>query len=185
MMQNKRLALLGGGLVLFISAAAFIGGKLLNQRMDPIAPHAPFSGDFRSMILPAPELPSTLPDVTGSFVERRDNTIIIETKSLETRNVVSVSPANERRQSGPSVEVVITGKTLIYRETTHPREPLSAENQTIQQTVEQTTLEDLDSQSMMMVWGRKSGDRIIADVLMYSDLVNIKSAIFEDCEICP
>jgi hypothetical protein len=185
MMQNKKLALLVGGLVLFISAAAFIGGKLLNQRMDPVAPDAPFRGDFRSMILPAPELPATLPDVTGSFVERQDNMIVIETKSLETSSVVSVSPANTRRQSGPRVEVVITGKTLTFRETTHPSEPLSAENQTIQQTVEQATLEDLDSQSMLMVWGRKNGDRIIAEVLMYSDLVNIKSAIFEDCEICP
>jgi hypothetical protein len=41
------------------------------------------------------------------------------------------------------------------------------------------------SQAMIMVWRRKSGDRIIAEVLMYSDLVAVKSAIFEDCEICP
>ena len=137
------------------------------------------------MILPAPELPPTLPDVTGSFVERQDNTIIIESKSLDTGSVVSVLPANTKRQSGPRVEVVVTGETLIYRETTHPSERISAENQTIQQTVEQAMLDDLDFQSMMMVWGRKSGDRVIVEVLMYSDLASIKGAIFKDCKICP
>jgi hypothetical protein len=83
------------------------------------------------------------------------------------------------------VEVVVSGETMIYRETTNPSEPLSAENQTIRQTVESATLDDLDARSMVMVWGRKSGDRVIAEVLMYSDLVAVKSAIFEDCEICP
>jgi hypothetical protein len=153
--------------------------------MNPVAIGAPFTGDFRSMILPALELPTTLLEVTGAFVERQDNTIIVETKSLETGGVVPVSSENAKSQTGPLVEVVVTGETMTYQETTQPDEPLSAENQTIQQTVEPATLDDLDSQSMMMVWGRKSGDRIIADVLMYSDLVAIKSAIFKDYEICP
>ena len=74
---------------------------------------------------------------------------------------------------------------MIYRETTDPSEPRSAKNQTIHQTVETATLDDLDSHSMIMVWGRKSGDRVMAEVLVYSDLVAVKSAIFEDCEICP
>jgi hypothetical protein len=63
---------------------------------------------------------------------------------------------------------------MIYRETTNPSEPLSVKNQTIHPTVEPATLEDLDSQSMIMVWGRKSGDRVIAEVLLYSDLVAVK-----------
>ena len=137
------------------------------------------------MIVPAPELPTTSPEVTGAFVERQDNTIIIETKSLETGSIVYVSPAGTKNQSGPQVEIIVTNETTIYRETTQPSQPLSAENQTIQQTVEQATLDDLDSQSMIMVWGRRSGDRMIAEVLMYSDMVAIKSAIFKDCEICP
>jgi hypothetical protein len=73
---------------------------------------------------------------------------------------------------------------MIYRDTTEPSEPLSSKNQTIRQTVELATLDDLDSQSMIIVWGRKNGDRVIAEVLVYSDLVAVKSAIFEDCEIC-
>jgi hypothetical protein len=137
------------------------------------------------MILPAPELPTTLPDVTGPFIARQDHTIIIEMKSLETDSLNTSSPANRRNQSGPQVEVVVTSQTMSYRETTQPDEPLSTQNQTIQQTVEPATLDNLDSQSMIMARGRRSGDRVIAEVLMYSDLVAVKSVIFEDCEICP
>jgi hypothetical protein len=179
-MQNKKLIFIMIVLVLLAGAAAFIGARL-NHPADLARLGAPFEGDFRSMIVPAPELPTTLPDVTGAFVERQDNTLTIETKSLQTSAIVSTSSGNAKSQTGPLVEVVATGETIIYRETTQPDQPLSAENQ----TVEQATLDDLDSQSMLMVWGRRSGDRIIAEVLMYSDLVAVKSAIFKDCEICP
>jgi hypothetical protein len=184
-MQNKKLFPVLGLLVVVVGVAAFMGGKLLDRQFDPPALGAPFEGDFRSMIVPAPELPTTLPEVTGPFVGRQDNTIFVEIKSMDTGGIVAASPADTKSQSGPQVEVVITGETLIYRETTQPSEPLSAENQTILQTVERATLDDLDSQAMIMVWGRKSGDRMIGEVLMYSDLVTVKSAIFEDCAICP
>lgn len=183
-MQSRKLFFILGSLVV-VGAAAFIGGRLLTQRGDPVGLGAPFQGDFRSMIVPAPELPTAPPEVTGPFVEQQDNTIIVETKSLQTGGIGSASSPNTKSQTGPLVEVVVTSETMIYRETTQPSEALSSENQTIQQTVEQATLDELDSQSMIMVWGRKSGDRVIAEVLMYSDLVAVKSAIFEDCEICP
>lgn len=185
-MTNKKLILIMGILILLVGVSAFIGGTLLSRsigQVDSVSLGAPFEGDFRSMIIAAPELPSTSPEVTGAFVGRQDNTITVETKSLEVGG--PIADVDMKSQSGPQVEVVISSKTVIYRETTQPGEPLSAENQTIQQTVEQATLNDLDARSMVMVWGRKSGDRIIADVLMYSDLVAIKGAIFKDCEICP
>lgn len=184
-MQNKNLVLAVCVFLLLVGAAAFLGAALLNHRTGPDGLGVPFEGDFRSMVVPAPELPTAQPDVTGPFIERKDNTIVVELKSLEAGSIVSTSSAGTKNQSGPLVEVVITNQTTIYRETTQPTEPLSAENQTILQTVEAATLDDLDSRSMIMVWGRKSGDRVIAEVLMYSDLVAVKSAIFEDCEICP
>ena len=107
------------------------------------------------MIVPAPELPTTLPEVTGPFVGRQDNTITVEIKSLGSSGIVAASPADTKSQSGPQVELVVTGETLIYRETTQPSEPLSAEKQTILQTVAQGTLDELDPQAMVMVWGAK------------------------------
>jgi hypothetical protein len=180
-MQRKRLLLVFGVLVLLVGAA-FLGGRLLNQRVHPVGVGGPFGGeDLRSIILPAPELPGTPPEITGAFIQRHDNTITVETKSLEAGSRVS----NSKNQNGPQVEVVVTSGTMIYRETTGPSEPFSAENQTVQQTVQEATLDDLDPQSMITVWGRKSGNRVVAEVLMYSNLTEIKRAIFEDCEICP
>jgi hypothetical protein len=106
-------------------------------------------------------------------------------KSLEASGMALSLPASMRNQRGSQVEVVLISETMIYRETTDPSEPLSAKNQTIHQTVKPATLDNLDWQSMIVAWGRKSGDRVIAEVLVYSDLVAAKSAIFENCEICP
>jgi hypothetical protein len=181
-MQKQRLVLAVGALVLWVGAAAYLGGVYLNQRIHPVGFGRTFGDeDLRSILLPAPELPAIPPEITGAFIQRRDNTITVETKSLEAGGFVSTS----KNQSGPRVEVIVTNGTLIYQETTQPGQPFSAENPTVQQTVEEATLDDLDPQVMITVWGRKSGDRVVAEVLMYSNLAEIKRAIFEDCEICP
>ena len=177
-MQNKKLILILGALILFVGAAPFLGGRFLNQTVDP-------AGSISVTIVPAGELPQTSPEVTGSFVEQRDNSIIVESRSLHTGGAVAIPAAGTTREGGPRVEMVVTSGTIIYRETTQLSAPLSEENRTIQQTVEEASLEDLGARSMLMVWGRKSGDRITAEVLMYSDIVAIKGSIFEDCEICP
>lgn len=170
------MILVMGVLVLVVGATAFMAGRFLNQRISPV-------GSVSVSINPATELPATQPDATGPFIERRDNSIIVETKSLQTGGAVSSS--DTKSQSGPHVEVVITSETMIYRETTQLSEPLSGGHQTIQQTVEEATLHDLGPESVLMVWGRRSGDRIIAEVLMYSNTVMIKTELFEDCEACP
>ncbi|MCI0550433.1 MAG: hypothetical protein L0287_05725 [Anaerolineae bacterium] len=170
-MQNKKLILVLVFIVLVVGAAAFIGGRFLNQNFSS-------TGSVSVTLIPAIELPITLPDVTGAFIERRDNIIIVETKSLG-------ASAGTRSEGGPQIEVIITSETIIYRETTQLGEPLSGGNQTIQQTVEEAALDGINPQSMVMVWGRKSGDRIITVVLMYSDTVMIKRELFEDCEACP
>lgn len=177
-MQNKRLIVVLGILVLLVGAAAFIGGRFLNQGLGS-------AGSITVTIVPAMELPTTSPEVTGPFIERQDNAVIVESKSLQAGGGGALPAPGARREAGPLVEVLVTSQTVIYRETTHLSEPLSEETQTIQQTVEETTLDDLNSESMVMVWGRRSGDRIVAEVLMYSQIAMIKSNIFEDCESCP
>ena len=177
-MQNKRLIVILGILVLIVGAAAFIGGRFLNHGLGS-------AGSIAVTIVPAMELPITSPEVTGPFIERRDNAMIVESKSLQAGGGGAPPAPGARREAVPLVEVLVTSQTVIYRETTHLSEPLSEETKTIQQTVVETTLDDLNTESMIMVWGRRSGDRIIAEVLMYSQTVIIKRAIFEDCETCP
>lgn len=185
-MQNKKLIFIMGGLVLLVGAAAFLAGRMLNSNINPLGLFGlGGKGDVMSIsinIIPADELPKTQPEVTGLFMERKDKTIVIQSVSLKAGGggmvvekgggeVVAGSPVDT--DSGPKVEVVVTNETTIYRETTEFGEPQDG-NETIQQTVEESTLDDLNSQSMVTVWGRKSGDRIIAEVLFYSNPVFFK-----------
>jgi hypothetical protein len=48
------------------------------------------------------------------------------------------------------------------------------EGQKIQQTVEEGSLDDVGQSSMLTVWGKKTGDRFIAEVLVYSPPAFIK-----------
>jgi hypothetical protein len=193
-MQNKKLIIILGIVVIVVGAAAFIAGRLLNQGVGPMGLGLPFGRGGGPMTVsirmePASELPKTQPNVVGQFEERRDNIVIVSSISMKAGGggvVVSVnkddgggdnegettagSPADN---SGPKMEVVVTKDTIIYKDTTEPPAP-SGGNQNIQQTVGEGTLDDLTSNSFITVWGRKSGDRIIAEVLLYSQPVIFK-----------
>ena len=185
-MSNKRLIFILSGLVLIVGGAAFLAGRLLNQKVGPAGPGGPLGSDggsFSVQLIPAEELPKTQPEVTGSFVERKDKTIVLTSAPLETGGggVVVDSQSSKdgddgeslttkEMPSGPKVEVVVTSETILYRDTTD-----FGEGGTIQETVGEGTLDDLNSNSMLRVWGRKSGDRIIADVLFYSSPMVITS----------
>ncbi|MEO5886721.1 MAG: hypothetical protein ABIQ77_03580 [Anaerolineales bacterium] len=192
-MQNKKLMIIMGLLVLVVGAAAFVGGRMLNGGVNPLgllgmpmAGAGPMSVSIS--LKPAPELPTTDPEVLGLFAERQDNTLFVQTFSMDKGGggvVISSSADGEGgdgeavagspidTNSGPKVEVVITNDTIIYRETTEISGPPSG-NQTVQQTVEESTLDQLTTESFVTVWGRKSADRVIADVLFYSNPVMFK-----------
>lgn len=169
-MQSKKLYFILGIAVLVVGAAAFIAGRLLNPGVGPLGLLGPAGGGDGISILPAEELPKTPAEVEGLFVERQDNIIFIETSGPGGDGAAG-SPVG--MGGGPKEEVVVTSETLIYHDTTQPpsQRPTRENNPPIQQTVEKGTLDELAiSQSLVMVWGRKSGDRIIAEVLVYSDL---------------
>jgi hypothetical protein len=189
-MQNKKLYIILAVVVIIVAASAFVGGRLLNGQVGSLG-FLPFgNGGMVSLsvnMTPAPELPTTQPDATGTFAERKDNTITIQTISMEMGKgggvVVAVGaedggvPSTSGMDAdGPKVEVVVTNQTKIYRDATDMGEPPTSGNQTItvQQVVEPGTLDDLKSQTMLMVWGRKNGDRIIADVISYSNPIIFK-----------
>jgi hypothetical protein len=186
-MQNKRVILVMGVLILMVGAAAFVGGRMLNGNVNPLGLLG-LRGNGKMIsvminVIPAEELPKTPPEIMGQFVERKDNTILVQSLSLKSGagGVVvekgggeAIAGSRVEPDSGPKVEIVITNETVIYRETTEIGKPNPGEKQTVQQTVEESTLEGLTSDSMVTVWGRKSGDRIIADVLFYSNPVMVK-----------
>ena len=185
-MQNKKLIVTLAILVLLVGTAAFIGGRMLNGKIGPLGLGMPIGGgDVMSVsvqVTPAPELPTREPEVRGLFVERKDNSVFVSAISMEAGGkgfVIQNGGDGEQSVSGPEAtgpkkEVLITGETTIYLENTKFPEPSSGENQVIQQTVTEGSLDDLTSQSFVSVWGRKSGDRIIAEVLFISNPVIFK-----------
>ena len=190
-MQNKKLIVGLSILVILVGAAAFIGGRMLNGTVGPMGLGSLLGGNGGMVsisveVTPAPELPTTQPDVIGSFVDRKDKTIVIQSVPMNAGQgggfvvvsggegeAVAGSPLDN---GGPKVEVVVNNETKIYIETTQPLSvpPTSGETQVLQQTVDEGSLDDLTSQSFVSVWGRKSGDRIIAETLFISNPVMFK-----------
>jgi hypothetical protein len=185
-MQNRKLFVILGIIVVLVGAAAFLGGRMLNGNVGPLGLGMPLGkGDMMAVsvqVTAAPELPTTKPDVTGLFIERKDNSIFVSAISMEAGGkgfVVQSGRDGEQsisgpKADGPKTEVVLTSETTIYLENTKFPEPKPSEDQVIQQTVTEGSLDDLTSQSFVTVWGRKSGDRIIAEVLFISNPVMFK-----------
>lgn len=168
-------------LVIILVAAAFVGGQLLN-RANPLAGGPNGQGIFVSsegagggermevqlQVTPAPELPTRQPDATGLFVSREDNSLFIGTGNV-TMMVNSEGEASSSYE-GPVVEIVVTGDTQVYKEVSNfPGPPTDGETvQVLQQEVAEGTIEEIGDDGHVSVWGRKVGDRIIADILVYS-----------------
>lgn len=176
-MQNKRLYIIFGLIIFFVGAAAFIGGRLLNGNFELVRWGAQDPGRVSISIndvTPAPELPSLQADITGTFMERNDNTIIVQavTFGMGVGGVANESPMDEN--SGVKVEVVVTGETKIYKDVTEIPEPVNGEIHNVQQAAAEGTLDDLNEETFISVWGRRSGDRVIADVLFYSNPKMVK-----------
>jgi hypothetical protein len=157
-MQNKKLYISLGIVILLIGIAAFIAGKWINGGSS--------RENHVSQVTPAPEIPTTTPEVSGLLVERKDNTVILQTVSFDPGSGWRLGDSNAPMDasSGPKVEVVVTGETIIYREN------FEFGQSSIQQTVEETTLDYLDSQMLITVWGRNNGDRVIADIILAQHL---------------
>jgi hypothetical protein len=172
-MQSKKVFISLGVAIIVVGAAAFIAGRLLNQKVGPAGLNGP--GGRLLKLVPAPELPTTEPEATGRFEERQDNVIVISTFSLDMGGGGSIAGGRSVSEDdlGPKVEILITSETFIYRDITQFPSPSDSKvDQAIQQTVEEATLDDLGSSSMITVWGHKQGDRIIAEVLLVTTTVS-------------
>lgn len=181
--MKRRILMIGGfvAAILLLGGAAFVGGRLLNGQPLPWGGPNLFLGNSpREVrinvddIQPAKELPQTRPDVRGVFTERQNNSFFVGTGQIE----VSIRSDRSRKvetssdYDGPVVEVVVTPQTTIYEDLTmrqYTGQP--PEGQAIQQVVEPGSLDDIGPSSTMEVWGKKTGDRVIADVLVYENPV--------------
>jgi hypothetical protein len=180
----KKLVLITVGLVVLVAVlagAAFVGAQLLAGQGQPAQalksgltmmtgqngkPGQTFQGNTQ----PAKELPQTPADVRAVFDHRKDNSLFVGTGVIirtaqkdQAGNVTSSSTYD-----GPTVEVVITPQTIVYRDVTSRQFNGQPPSGKIQQVVEQGSLDEIGKDSLVHAWGKKTGDRVIADVIVYS-----------------
>ena len=181
--MKKRILIIGGIVVLVIvlAGAAFVGGRLLTGQGLPGLSSGPevSTGPGGRMsirirpgdIQPAKELPQTPADVGGVFDHRKDNSIYVGTAqiSIMTKKDQSRNEQTSASHTGPVVEVVVSPQTIVYKDVTMQQfnGPPPA-GQKIQQVVEPGSLDEVGQYSSITAWGKKTGDRIIADVLVYT-----------------
>ena len=167
------------GLIVLLAAAAFMAVRYFVQpknaatngpERNMIAVEGP-GGEAQTFALdikPAEALPARQPDEAGMFVERKDNSVFIGTGEVTVmaRAEPGQEPQVDSNFTGPKVEVVISADTVVYKDTTEldPENPGAQ----VQQTVELSTIDEITEQSSIQVWGRKAGDRMIADVIVFS-----------------
>ena len=182
--MKKSILMIGGILaVLLLAGAAFVGARLLSgQGLPGLSSDGPevFTDSNGGQtvrigpddIQPAKELPQTPADVRGVFDHRQDNSIFVGTGKV-TVEVGVVDETGEVKTStnhdGPTIEVVVTTQTIVYCDVTMKQfNGPPPEGQKIQQVLEAGSLDDIGQASMITVWGKKTGDRLIADVLVYT-----------------
>ena len=162
--MKKPIVIIGGivALALLLAGAAFVGGRLLTGQGLAGGPGL-FGGGGKDVVRinpadlqPAEELPQTPADYWGLFDHRQDNSIFI------TEKVSVNAPA------GPMLEVVVTTQTILYEDVTMRQfDGPPPQGQKIQQILEPGTLDEIVQESSIVVWGRRTSDRIIADVLVF------------------
>ncbi len=176
----KKGILIAAGLIVLVAVlagAAFVGAQLLTGKGQAGLSSGPevsigpggrtaYSDDRQ----PAKELPHVPADARGVFDHRQDNSIFVGTGNAtftaqkDQSGHVQILSSHD----GPTVEVVVTPQTIVYKDVTmqqsigkpHP-------NGKVQQVVEPGNLDDLSTASTITAWGKKTGDRIVADVLLY------------------
>ena len=174
--------------ILLFAGAAFVGARLLNGQGLPFVSTGGGSGPSLSLggpggkmvkldIEPSKELPQTSADVTGLFDHRQDNSIFVGTGkvTMAFKKDPSGKVETSSNHDGPTVEIVVTSQTKIYKDVTMRQfDGPPPDGQKIQQTLESGSLDDVGQSSMLTVWGKKTGDRFIAEVLVYSPPAFIK-----------
>ena len=176
----KHTILLAGGvavLVALLAGAAYVAGGMWGKERsqdDALAgapPVIPSEAEAGATLMVAIQgsrtLPQRPPDALGVFVRREDNRIFVSSSDQGIMftldgDVVSEGDAKE-------VEVVVTGEAAVYEDVT--QESLGAgppSESTIQQKLEPGQVEEIGESSIVMAWGEKRGERLVAATLVYT-----------------
>ena len=186
-MNRKMLGIVGIGLLLIIlGAGAYTAVKLTAAQDKPEAGLPAGAMVFedvmddgtgnpvtvKTIILPAEGLPERPSEAGGVLVKQVDNSYFVGTGSISVNiSVVNGETSTAVDHSGPEIEVVTNRDTQFYRDVTKVSfTAAESKEQTLQQEivlVEQP--ETMPAGANMQVWGEKRGDRVIAEIVVYSE----------------
>lgn len=126
----------------------------------------------KTVILPSEELPERPSDVGGILSKQVDNSYFVGTGNISVSvEVVNGVESIAADFSGPEIEVVVGRDTQFYQDVTKVSfEASESTEQTIQQEivpVEQP--EGLSKGANFQVWGEKRGDRVTAEIIVFSE----------------
>ena len=147
------------------------------------------SAIVRIVTMPASELPDSSPDVSGISLRLEGGTLTVGTGGITADvdvKILNDSPPVETitlTHDGPEIEVLLGPDTVVYREETVmpggnieemlPKDAnVSLESEiVIQQIVVRVdSWDDIGESTEIQAWGRKQGNAIVADVLVYREL---------------
>lgn len=172
--------ILGSAALIVLAGAAFLAGRLLNQREDlgnspggiSYMSSGPGGQTVSWSVTPSDLLPKEEATTMGIFQRKEDNSLYIGTGNIMMAVSMDASdPAGENSEvtadfDGPVIEVVVNRDTQIFQDITEM--PFNrSEGGEVEQKLEPGSVDDIAPNSMVSVWGEKQGDRIIADVVVY------------------
>jgi hypothetical protein len=195
--KNRRWLLWGILALVVLVGIAFAGGQLLyRQGSAAFADRSGGGGEMmavaggpggeggdrvffkRPSLIPAPGLPEGEPDVAGLYLRREDQSIFIGTGEVRVQVEIPQGggePSANASASGPTMEVVVNRNTQLYKDITEFDFTAGENSEPVQQVVESidsldNLLEEVNTTDTLSVWGERSGDRVIASVIVYRPL---------------
>ncbi|HVN55543.1 MAG TPA: hypothetical protein VMT46_14515 [Anaerolineaceae bacterium] len=160
MKSNTYRWVLGAVLLVVLAGAAFLAARLIS-----LGPQAwsgvfgPSGGRIRIEVNRSGELPQRNPTLDGQVIRADGNSVFIQGMRDNSDRVDGNSP---------TTEVVVSRETRVYRDATlddQSRAP--ATNQTLDQVLEKSAVNQIQRGMMLMAWGERRGDRLMAEVVVY------------------
>jgi len=160
-------ALIAGLAVLAL--AAFVGSRFFDRSQPGVSSGlepTPLADKQR----PA-GLPQRAPDDSGVILKIEDNSLFIGSgQTMLAANDENGNPGIKIENATPPVEVVLTQNTQVFRDTTFD-DPTVEDG--APQTIETFNKGDLSENNIVFVWGTKRGDWLVAETILYSELIRV------------
>lgn len=174
--SSKMNWLIGGLVLLLLVAAGTVAYKMLATPENSVSgvvmgndgtSSVSMGGATSTMfdMKPAPEIPSRQADETGLYISRTDDLLTIGTGDLTLSINQESAGVPEFSYSGIERDIVVTNQTKLYQDVTD----FDINDTAVQQKMQELeNLDDLTGTATVQVWGRREGDRVIAEVIVVS-----------------